>query len=97
MSNQKYEYKFIRLDPKAIFLIDDDYKPKKFWTLNTEPEFGRSYEKHLNRFQNGIPMECPTIIKKDNKMHLVSGNTRLMFSRALGVRPEVVIGEFESK
>ncbi|OGD25111.1 hypothetical protein A2819_00160 [Candidatus Azambacteria bacterium RIFCSPHIGHO2_01_FULL_40_24] len=58
------------------------------------PDQRRSYERHLNRFLNGTPMECPTIIKnKEGILHLVSGNTRLMFSRALKVRPKVVIGE----
>lgn len=60
-----------------------------------DPELKRNYEKHLYRFRNGIAMECPTIVKKDGVLHLVSGNTRLMFSRALGVRPKVVIGEYK--
>jgi len=52
MSDKKFEYKFIRLDPKDMFLIDDDYKPKKFWTLNTRPEI--KTENYSSKYQTII-------------------------------------------
>jgi len=41
-------------------------------------------------------MKMPTILKDGTgRLHLISGNTRLMISRALSVRPKVIIGELK--
>ena len=53
----------------------------------------RDFEALLNSFMENNAMECPTIVKKDGKMHLISGNTRLMIARALGIKPKVIIAE----
>ncbi len=53
----------------------------------------RDFEALLDGFIEGKAMECPTIVKKGNKLHLISGNTRLMIARALGIKPRVVIAE----
>ena len=59
------------------------------------PENKRNFKRHLKCYLNGTPMETPIIIKnKEGILHLVSGNTRLMVARALGVKPKVVIGEY---
>lgn len=58
------------------------------------PENKRNYKNILDGFIQGNEMEAPIIIKnKEGKLHLVSGNTRLMVARALGVRPKVMIGQ----
>ena len=39
-------------------------------------------------------VEMPLILKdKNGQSHLVSGNTRLMICRALGITPRVIIGK----
>ena len=59
------------------------------------PKNRRDLKKHLGRFIGNTPIEAPIIVKnKDGKLHLVSGNTRLMVCRLLGIRPKVIIAEF---
>ena len=54
----------------------------------------RDFESLLGSFFQGNKIECPTILKnKEGKLHLISGNTRLMIARALKIRPRVIIGE----
>ncbi len=61
-----------------------------------EPKDKRDFNKTLSGFIEGKEMQSPAILKNNKgELHLVSGNTRLMISRALGVRPEVVIGELD--
>jgi hypothetical protein len=60
------------------------------------PDNKRDFKAVLNGFNNGGKMECPTILRdKDGRLHLVSGNTRLMIARALGITPKVIIGEIK--
>ena len=51
----------------------------------------RDWETLRNRMESGEPLDAPIILKSDNRLHLVSGNTRLMVAQALGVRPQVLI------
>ena len=65
-------------------------------TYNQElpSENKRDFQGLLKAFSRGNPMQAPTILKNDQgKLHLVSGNTRLMIARALKMRPKVIIGE----
>lgn len=59
------------------------------------PENKRDFKKLLVGFQPGNRMQTPTILKYQGKLHLISGNTRLMIARALNVRPKVIIGEIK--
>ncbi|OHA18904.1 MAG: hypothetical protein A2836_00755 [Candidatus Taylorbacteria bacterium RIFCSPHIGHO2_01_FULL_45_63] len=54
----------------------------------------RNFKKLLDSFTFGKEMEVPVIVKnKEGVTHLVSGNTRLMIARALGIKPKVIIVE----
>lgn len=54
----------------------------------------RDFQKLLEGFRTGASMEMPMILKdREGVLHLVSGNTRLMISRALRIRSRVIIGE----
>jgi hypothetical protein len=54
----------------------------------------RDFAKLQSGFRNGNKIECPVILRNsEGKLHLVSGNTRLMIARALSVRPKVIIGQ----
>jgi hypothetical protein len=56
----------------------------------------RDFNKLLDGFKNGSPMELPAIIRdRQGKMHLISGNTRLMIARALRLQPKVIIGDMK--
>lgn len=47
-------------------------------------------------FLGGKQMETPIIVTNEKgDGHLLSGNTRLMVARALGIRPKVIIAEFK--
>jgi len=64
-------------------------------TYNQElpPQNRRDFGAILNGFKGGA-MEAPVIIKnKEGALHLVSGNTRLMIARSLGVKPDVIVAE----
>ncbi len=53
----------------------------------------RDFEALLDGFIEGKAMESLTIVKKGKRLHLISGNTRLMIARALGIKPKVIIAE----
>lgn len=54
-------------------------------------QYHRDFDALLAAFKKGNDIECPMIIAHNNRTHLVSGNTRLMIMRALGIRPRVII------
>jgi len=58
-----------------------------------EPGNKRDFQTLLKKMQNGSEMNAPAIVRKDGKMHLVSGNTRLMIARAMSYRPVVVLAD----
>src|SRR3989338_3329479 len=45
----------------------------------------------LDKFKSGYLLDAPIILKIGEKLHLLSGNTRLMVARALGITPMVLI------
>lgn len=55
----------------------------------------RDYISVKNDFDAG-EVKAPIIFDSGDRLHLVSGNTRLMVSRALGVRPQVYIFKLDS-
>ncbi len=68
----------------------------KEYNLELDDENKRDFKKILMGFYGG-KMEMPAIIRNQNgKLHLVSGNTRLMISRAMNIRPKVVIGKIDA-
>lgn len=56
-----------------------------------DPLQKRDWEGLKEKMKKGGEMDMPVIIKYGEKMHLMSGNTRLMVSRALGSMPKVVL------
>ena len=76
--------------------IEDAEKVNDVYNLELPPENRCDLKKTLAGFMNGSKMKVPTILKdKAGKLHLVSGNTRLMISRALNIRPKVIIGKLD--
>lgn len=76
--------------------LEDAEKIVEEYNLKLTPENKRDFKNILNGFQNGGKMKVPTILRDmTGKLHLVSGNTRLMISRALNIRPKVVVGKLK--
>ena len=48
-----------------------------------------------NGLENGQIIDAPIILKIANTHYLVSGNTRLMVARALGITPNVLVFEYK--
>lgn len=73
--------------------IEDAEKITEEYNLDLAQDNKRNFQNLLTGFQSGRNMKAPTILRNSaGKLHLVSGNTRLMISRALGVRPRIVLG-----
>ena len=54
----------------------------------------RDYLKIKNALEQGTPLPAPTIVRYgEDKLHKIAGNTRLMVAKALGIRPQVLIGD----
>ena len=50
----------------------------------------RDWESIRRKMERGERLDAPIIIKLPNEYHLVSGNTRLMCAKALGLVPKVL-------
>jgi hypothetical protein len=73
--------------------IEDAKRITEEYNLELAPENRRTFASILKGFSGGN-MEAPTILKNAHGiLHLISGNTRLMVARALGIRPKVIIAE----
>lgn len=55
----------------------------------------RDWETLKKKMETGEVLDAPIIMKFGNRYHLVSGNTRLMVSRAKGVYPKVLVFEID--
>ena len=51
----------------------------------------RDWKDIKEKLEKGIAVDAPIILKRGGVFHLVSGNTRLMVARALGIKPAVLI------
>ena len=54
-------------------------------------ESKRNWQDLKTKMQAGTPVDAPVIARNGEILHLVSGNTRLMVARALGITPNVLI------
>lgn len=59
--------------------------------------YNRKWLQKLESMKSNSPLEAPTIFKMDDKYHKVSGNTRLMLARALGLRPKAIFVRFNKQ
>lgn len=60
----------------------------------------RDWEDIKKKMEDNTTMDAPIILKYKDTYHLVSGNTRLMVAKALGVTPRVMIvdmSDFDSQ
>ncbi|MDO8496339.1 MAG: hypothetical protein Q7S43_02830 [bacterium] len=77
--------------------------PLNDWSLveehavNGNPNHPRDWQLCKKLYEEGDSIEAPIVVKKGNLLHLVSGNTRLMVARALGLTPKVLLVELDSQ
>lgn len=53
----------------------------------------RDWQLLKSQYEAGASIEAPIVLKTNGILHLVSGNTRLMVARALGITPQVLLVE----
>ncbi len=58
---------------------------------NAVAQSPRNWAGLKTKMENGKDLDMPVIVKIKSHMHLMSGNTRLMVARALGITPKVAI------
>jgi hypothetical protein len=54
----------------------------------------RNWEELRDKIMKGEVLDAPIILKMGGLYHLVSGNTRLMVARTLGITPKVLFFEY---
>lgn len=59
-------------------------------------EVKRDWESLKEKMERGEPLDAPIIAVVEGAPHLVSGNTRLMVARALGITPKVLLFEYRN-
>lgn len=67
---------------------------------NLSDQVNRDWEDIKKKMENNTTMDAPIILKYKDVYHLVSGNTRLMVAKALGITPRVMIvdmSDFDSQ
>ena len=59
-------------------------------------QYGKNWKPTLTAIKDGTVMDPPMILNYDrDKYYLVGGNTRLMFYKALGINPKVVLATID--
>ncbi len=59
-------------------------------------EASRDFLVPKNKIEDGKLLDAPIIMKLGDKLHLVSGNTRLMVTKAFGIKPQVYLFEVDT-
>lgn len=59
-------------------------------TAGSQSLHPRDWQMLRSKMKRWEPLDAPIIINARGQLHLVSGNTRLMVARALGIRPQVL-------
>jgi hypothetical protein len=56
-------------------------------------QYNKQHPKELKKALLSGDYKRPLILKFGDRYHLVAGNTRLCTAAALGIKPQVIIGE----
>lgn len=68
-----------------------DWETVEYHAVEGNPEHPRDWKKTKEEIELHRGVAAPIILRMGDTLHLVSGNTRLMVARALGVTPKVLI------
>ncbi len=72
---------------------DFDMVSEQIIFSNSENGYSRDWQDIKQKMEQGQEIDAPVVLHYNNTFHLVSGNTRLMVSRAMGIIPKVLIVE----
>lgn len=78
----------------ASDISEGDFERVKHYVIqgsDGNPEHVRDWEYLKGKMERGEELDMPVIIKMGDVYHKMSGNTRLMVARALGIYPKVAI------
>ena len=72
-----------------------DWEAVKHHAEDGHPEHPRDWQAIREKMASGVSLDAPIVLSMKGVNHLVSGNTRLMVARAIGIMPEVLWVEME--
>lgn len=73
----------------------EDWKTVEYHAVEGNPKNPRDWKRIKESMEIKSSIDLPIIFHANGKFHLVSGNTRLMVARALGIVPKVLIVKME--
>lgn len=68
-----------------------DFEMVKYHAVEGNPNAPRDWETLKSKMEKGDQIDAPIVCEKGGKLHLVSGNTRLMVARTLGIVPQILL------
>ena len=68
-----------------------DWETVSHHAIEGHPDHPRDWNKIKVIMEQGGTLPAPIICQKGNRLHLVSGNTRLMTARAFGKTPKILL------
>ncbi|HEY4498562.1 MAG TPA: hypothetical protein VJH94_00695 [Candidatus Paceibacterota bacterium] len=71
------------------------WKEVEYHAIEGKPEAPRDWKVMRDKIEQHQLLEAPIVVKMGDRYHLVSGNTRLMVVRALGITPEVLVVDWD--
>ena len=74
-------------------ISSQDWDTVRIHAEDEHPDHPRDWKYYKTIYEQGGTVETPTVVKRDDRLHLVAGNTRLMVARALGIKPKVLLVE----
>lgn len=86
------EEMWLKLDNTDSYDIQKgDWEMVRYHTIEGKPDDPRDWEILKSKIERREALDAPIILKMKDGLHLVSGNTRLMITRALGLNPQALI------
>jgi hypothetical protein len=61
-----------------------------------QKDVARDWEGLRKKIESSLPIDAPIVLYINDRYHLVSGDTRLSVSKALGIRPKVLLVDMNS-
>lgn len=80
-------------DSFDISLADWDQVAAHVDHTNRETGAARNWQDLRQKMEQGQGIDAPIVLRYQDELHLVSGNTRLMVARALGKTPKILLVE----
>ncbi len=79
----------------ACDIEKDDFETLDRLLQNNSSFHQRDWRDLYTKLTSGTLIDAPIVMKYGNRYHLVSGNTRLMVARVLGITPQILLFTIE--